>query len=84
MSKTKINHGSNNDEEVKSVPRVPEVVLKTISSELEEELANEEECEDREEECQGQIGGLYASKNHISMTFYVIVIIISYCIFNNQ
>ena len=47
LCKSQVNEGADNDEEIKAVPRIREIVLEPESSKFEHELANKEEREEQ-------------------------------------
>ena len=47
LGESKIDEGSDNDEEIEAVPRIREIVLEPESSKFEHELADKEECEEQ-------------------------------------
>ena len=47
LGESKVDEGSDNDEEIEAVPRIGEIVFETVRSEFEHELADKEECEEQ-------------------------------------
>ena len=47
LRESKVDEGSDNDEEIEAVPRIGEIVFETVRSEFEHELADKEECEEQ-------------------------------------